>query len=156
MRPRDLLRFLRRAVDVAVNRGHARVTSEDFATAEATYSEELLLSINYELSDVKRDYVDLLYHFIGATWAMSREQAAAKLAAAVGEDNAEDALQLLLWFGFFGISEQSREDPHYSYQVRYNLAKLLAILSRANSQVVIHPAFRLALGANAPYPRLPM
>jgi hypothetical protein len=155
MRPRDLLRFLRRAVDVAVNRGHSLVRAEDLATAEATYSEELLLSINYEVSDVRKEYVDLLYEFIGSPSAMSRDEVIAKLSSAVGKDRAEDALHLLLWFGFLGVTEHGQEDPQYSYQVRYNLAKLIAILNRSSAQAVIHPAFRVALGSG-PTPRLPM
>jgi hypothetical protein len=147
MRPRDLLRFLRRSVDVAVNRGGQRVRSEDFSTAESTYSEDLLTSINYEVSDVRKEYIDLLYHFIGSAPTMSRDEVVAKLLSAVARDRAEDALQLLLWFGFLGVTEGRREEPIYSYQVRYNLAKLLAILNRPDGAVVIHPAFRTALGA---------
>ena len=61
MRPRDLIRFLRKAVEVAVNRGHQRVQADDFTSAESTYSEELLVSINYEVGDVAPLYTDLLY-----------------------------------------------------------------------------------------------
>ena len=34
MRPRDLLSFLRKAVEVSINRGHERVTHDDLSTAE--------------------------------------------------------------------------------------------------------------------------
>ena len=155
MRPRDLLRFLRRAVDVAVNRGNSRVQAEDFVMAETTYSEDLLMSINYEIGDVRQEYLDLLYHFIGDAWAMSRDDVIEKLRDVVGDDHAEDALRLLLWFGFLGVGEGRQEGALYSYQVRYNLGKLLAVLGRPAGVIIIHPAFRKALGTATPASRLP-
>jgi hypothetical protein len=146
LRPRDVLRFLRRAVEVAVNRRHERVHSDDFLTAESTYSEELLLSINYEVSDVAPEYVDLLYDFIGCDELMSRPEVLSRLSSAVGAEKADEALQLLVWFGFLGIKAPGDDEAQYSFQVRYNLNKLLSLLRKDDAQVVIHPAFRSALG----------
>jgi hypothetical protein len=146
MRPRDLIRFLRKAVEVSVNRGHQRVQADDFTTAEASYSEELLLSINYEVGDVSSRYVDLLYHFIGCQTVMAVSEAERIVTAAVGVDNCESALQLLIWFGFFGVLDNERIQPQYAYDIRYNLAKIGALLNAGRAQLVVHPAFRTSLG----------
>jgi hypothetical protein len=55
-------------------------------------------------------------------------------------------LELLVWFGFLGVQEQRQSEPTFSYQVRYNVAKLLAPTSQGKAVFVIHPAFRKALG----------
>src|SRR5207247_52007 len=36
MRPRDLLMFLHRAIETAINRGHSKITSDDLIKAEAS------------------------------------------------------------------------------------------------------------------------
>jgi hypothetical protein len=146
MRPRDLIRFLRKAVEVAVNRGHQRVWADDLTTAEGTYSEELLLSINYEVGDVSTKYVDLLYHFIGCQIVMPVSEANRIISAAVGSDECDSALQLLIWFGFFGVLDNERNETQYAYDVRYNLAKIGALLRAGKAQLVVHPAFRTSLG----------
>jgi hypothetical protein len=49
MRPRDLLRFVHSAVDVAINRRHNRILEEDLVYAERTYSEDLLVETSFEI-----------------------------------------------------------------------------------------------------------
>ena len=146
MRPRDLIRFLRKAVEVAVNRGHKRVEAGDFITANDTYSEELLSSINYELSDVSPKYKDLVYEFIGCNVAMSVSEATNLISAAVGNADYKTALQFLIWFGFLGMLNESDDEPQFAYNMRYNLAKIETMLKRGMAQLVVHPAFRMSLG----------
>ena len=146
MRPRDLIRFLRKAVEVAVNRGHQRVQADDLTTAESTYSEELLLSINYEVGDVSPRYRDLLYSFIGCRNVMQVSEANDLISAAVGDTDCESALQSLIWFGFFGVLDRDSGEQQFAYDTGYNLAKLRVVLSTSRAQLVVHPAFRTSLG----------
>jgi hypothetical protein len=55
MRPRDLLRLLKQSVNVAVNRGHSKVSERDMMQAEKTYSEDQLQEISFELRDISAD-----------------------------------------------------------------------------------------------------
>ena len=146
MRPRDLIRFLRKAVEVAVNRGHKRVEADDFITADSTYSEELLSSINYELSNVSPKYKDLVYGFIGCNVAMSVSEATNLISVAVGKTDYKMALQFLIWFGFLGMLNENDDKPQFAYDMGYNLAKIRAMLKREMAQLVVHPAFRMSLG----------
>ncbi len=146
MRPRDLLRFIRRVVEVAVNRGHGTVESDDFLAAEASYSEEMLQSINFEIKDAAPDCDDLVYYFIGTPWRMAVTDVRRKLSE---KERVEDALQILLWFGFLGI-ETVDGAVQFAYDVRYNVGKLLALVSGGQASLVVHPAFRTALGSEAP------
>ena len=145
MRPRDLLNLLRRTVETAVNRGHDKVTEEDIRTAEKSYSEDMLLSISFELRDIRRQYGDLLYVFLNSNAVVDPDAVRKLLATELPEDSIESVIEVLTWYGFLGILENGHEDPTFAYQIRYNVEKLLAPIRRGKASFVIHPAFRRAL-----------
>ena len=146
MRPRDLLGFLHEAVGTALNRGHDRVLEEDLIKAEGTYSSDLLQSLIFELSDINRDYEDILYTFFQCPAIMSRPEFAQRLEdCGLFEDEGDKLMNLLLWFGFLGVQQRDGGDPLFVYQVNYNLKRLFAGLEEKNASFAIHPAFRTAL-----------
>ena len=139
MRPRDLLRFIRRCVEVAVNRKHDRISAEDLLKAEESYSEDLLLETQFELRDVYRRQADPLYEFLGCNTYLSKVDVMQR----VKDD--EKLIELLVWFGFLGVQEVKSNEPKFSYEVRYNIPKLLAPVEQGRATFVVHPAFRRAL-----------
>lgn len=145
MRPRDLIRFLRKAVEVAVNRGNKVVKEDDFLEADIAYSEDMLMSINYELSDVSRHLDDLVYEFIGCSAVMSVSEVRDKLAESIPKNYRDQALELLIWFGFLGILTVEQKEL-FAYDVRHNLAKINVILKAGKAQLIVLPAFRTSLG----------
>jgi hypothetical protein len=147
MRPRDLLLFLRAAIHIAINRGHSRIDETDLRQAERSYSEDLLLTISFEIGDTYPEYSDLLYAFEGAPAAMTVDEARDRLImlADVPETEVGKVLEMLIWFGFLGVSSSPSTEPKYSYDVQGNMRRLLFPLDRGDSQVVIHRAFRAAL-----------
>lgn len=148
MRPRELLRFLRDCINVAVNRRHEQVTEEDIVFAERSYSDDALVDLAHELKDVRPEFADAPYGFIGvATHIPATEVANALLKACIGRDHREKVIDLLLWSGFLGIYVYPDEE-RYSYQFEHNLQKMKSGLDRY--MYCIHPAFRQALGCVAP------
>jgi hypothetical protein len=147
MRPRDLLQFTRESINIAINRSHTKVTEEDILKAEETYSEDMLVDLNYELKDVSPHYVNLPYAFIGARCVLSRPEVAKILGDVdVPEDKADEAISLLLWFGFLGAYVNA-DDERYSYQYQHDPRLMTAGL--ATFSYCIHPAFRQSLGCQA-------
>lgn len=128
MRPRDLLRFVHKAIEVAINRGHRVVTAADLLKAEAAYSEDMLRGLSFELGDVNPALVDAVYHFIGCPSVMPQDDVRTRLVeGGVPAVDVQSTLEHLLWFGYLGVQDSGRDGlPVYSYQVGYNLAKLLA------------------------------
>jgi hypothetical protein len=149
MRPRDLLSFLHTAIGVSINRGHDRVLAIDIEKAEEAYSEDLLLATAFELRDVTPTMLDVLYNFNRTTPRLTKEQVSDLLTQGNSEHTPDQLINLLLWFGFLGIQESGQDDATYSYQVRYNIEKLLTPISRGRASFVIHPAFRKALQTQA-------
>lgn len=143
MRPRDLLQFLNRAIDVAINRGHERVETEDILQAEKSYSEDILLATMSEILDTHPEYNDILYTFQGAPASMSLDEVSDRLQAAGVSD--DSAVELLIWFGFLGVSSPTFPDVKYSYAVQDNIRRLMYPLENLDGMLVVHPAFRAAL-----------
>lgn len=146
MRPRDLLSFLRRAIEVAVNRGHDRITQDDILMAESHYSDDMLLSTAFELKDIYSFAPNFLYVFLGCSQRLSINKVRDILIEAKFTDqNWEEGLKLLVWFGFLGVEDPTEGEAQFSYHVRYNINKLLAPAKNPNPTFIIHPAYRKAL-----------
>ena len=145
MRPRDLLQFVQRAVEVAINRGHSVVTADDIRYAEKSYSEDLLLAIAFEIQDTYPAYSNVLYQFEGQQPTIKTEELHAIVEqAGVGQSDIPAAVDLLLWYGFLGVRVGSGE-PKYSYDVRHNVERLKALVATSGGEYVVHPGFRAAL-----------
>ena len=151
MRPRDLLQFLSSIVHIAISRGHKRVEEDDIRQGERSYSEDLLLTTSFEIADTYPEYSDLLYAFDGSSAGMSKSEATDRLVniAQIPEEEVDRVLELLVWFGFFGVGPGGAAKEKYAYDVQSNLQRLMYPLRMDDARVVIHPAFRSALGVTA-------
>jgi hypothetical protein len=147
LRPRDVLRFVRECIDVAINRGHDRVTEADIQQAEHAYSEDGFVDITLELKDVNTMYADVPYSFIGASEILSKKEVEERLGEArVPASDYESVIELLLWFGFLGIYV-SADEERYSYNFQYDLKKMRSGLQQY--AFCIQPSFRATLGCSA-------
>jgi hypothetical protein len=145
MRPREILRFIRDCINTAVNRRHEQVTEDDILRAEESYSDDALVDVSLELKDVRPEFSNAPYAFIGAqTHLHPAEVESALLRGGTGipAEQCAAVIDLLLWFGFLGISMYS-EDERYSYQFEHNLQKLKSGVG--HFRYCIHPAFRRSL-----------
>jgi hypothetical protein len=148
MRPREVLRFARDCVNVAVNRRHEQVTEDDILQAERSYSDDALVDLSLELKDVRPDFANAPYAFIGAQTHLSpSDLGIALLKTGITADQIEKVRELLLWFGFLGIYAYPEEE-RYSYQFEHNLQKMKSGIEQFT--YCIHPAFRQSLGCIAP------
>jgi hypothetical protein len=51
-RPRDILNFVRKCIQIAVSQGHDRVEKEDTLAGETQFSADVLNGLHYEMRDV--------------------------------------------------------------------------------------------------------
>jgi hypothetical protein len=150
LRPREVLRFCRECVDVAVSRGHDRVTEGDVLYAEKSFSANALHDLAFDIKDVKAELTDVPYSFIGSESVLSPSDVESRLSnAGVPAKDITQALDLLLWFGFLGIHVSATDEERYSYQYQHDLRKMRLGLLGAYAYC-IHPAFRRELGCAAP------
>ncbi|MGH9873497.1 MAG: hypothetical protein ACRD9S_13685 [Pyrinomonadaceae bacterium] len=121
------------------------MTEADIIQAEVSYSEDAFKDLSLELSDVRPTFADAPYAFIGSKSIMSRAEVATRLLqVSVNADEQSRILDLLLWFGFFGIHVYPDEE-RYSYNFKYDLKRMKSGLP-SQFGYSIHPAFRTALG----------
>lgn len=146
MRPRDILRFVSRCVEVAINRGNSSIEVEDILKAERSYSEDLLLDAAFELQDTWPEFEQILYSFHGSPTTLTSEQLEdTLLQAGVTQDRIADAVETLLWFGFLGATGGGFSEEMYAHKVNYNVRRLLHAIHQGKGSFVVHPAFRPAL-----------
>lgn len=147
LRPRDILNFVRKCINVAVSRDHDRVEQEDIRIAEKEFSEDMLNELWYEIRDVLPETPDLLLEFLGTQCAITRDEVHfALLEAGVVEDQLDRTRDLLIWFSFLGV--RSGDEERYAYQFQHNVSKLRILEKQSDSEArvyVVHPAFRTAL-----------
>jgi len=145
MRPRDLLRYLRACINVAVNRGREKVLDIDILQAEKTYSEDQLQEVSFELHDIAPEYSEIVYLFIGSPSQFTKEELSTRMqSCGLPPSDADKVSELLLWFGFVGVLGGDGEE-HYAYQYQYGVKRMLKGFSN-NPTLIIHPAYRSALG----------
>jgi hypothetical protein len=144
-RPRDLLMFLSEAVQVALDRGHQQITQEDIRQAERGYSETMLVNLLFEIEDTHPEVAEVAYSFQGATRTLGLS-AVRGLVGASAQADVDETIDLLLWYGFLGVRLSASGDEEYSYDVRYNIRRLRHLVETGKATLVVHPAFRTALG----------
>jgi hypothetical protein len=144
MRPRELLRFVRDCINVAVNRRHEQVREEDILHAERSYSDDAVVDLSLELKDVRPDFANAPYAFIGSDMRLlTSEVTIGLMKSRIQAGQIERVRELLLWFGFLGIFVYPDEE-RYSYQLEHNLQKMK--LGIDQFAYCIHAAYRQSLG----------
>ena len=144
MRPRELLHFTRESINMAINHSHTKVTQEDILKAEESFSEDMLVDLNFELKDVSPYYINLPYAFIGSKNVIPLDELVKIIAGVnVPKEKTDEAISLLLWFGFLGVYVNA-DDERYSYQFQHDPKLMTAGIN--DFSYSIHPGFRKALG----------
>lgn len=149
MRPRELVRFLRDCINVAVNRRHEQVTEGDILQAERSYSDDELVDLSLDLKDVRPEFANAPHAFIGSKTRLLHpevESALMKAGTGIAPEYFKKVIDLLLWFGFLGIYVYPDEE-RYSYQYQHNVQRMKGGVE--NFGYCIHPAFHAALGCTS-------
>jgi hypothetical protein len=148
MRPRNVLKLFSHARGFASNLNHNKITESDLEKGARAYSQDLLIELDHELTDVFPAARDLLYHFVDTSSEMSKgEIDRLILEAGIGESDVERIREFLIYYGIFGV-KSGDESVHYIYDVNYDLKVLLVRAARggASLRYVMNPAFVPALG----------
>jgi hypothetical protein len=146
MRPRNVLKIFSHARGFASNLAHAKITETDIEKGLRAYSQDLLVELDHELTDVFPAARDLLYHFIDSTSELDAPTLTRLITEAnLGGDDVERVLEFLLYYGILGI--KTGESTHYIYDVHYDLKALLVRAKRGNLDLryVVNSAFWPAL-----------
>ena len=148
MRPRDVLLFLHRCVQTAINRGHNRIYEEDILFAEKGFSNDMLENLQFEITDLNPEYEDILLAFAGSTAEMTMDDARLLLVVYAGleeTNEADEAIETLVRYGFCGMRSSAFHTATYAFAFSGGYDRLRKALNHDNVTLVIHPAFHRAL-----------
>lgn len=147
MRPRNLLKILAHCRGSAVNLHHERIEEQDIQKGLATYSGDLLIEIDQELTDIDPEATELIYVFQDEGTDFSREDLEVLMDIKnIPVEHVEKIVEFLLYYGFLGIKVADRE-PRYIHDVGYDMKVLKASVEKHRNALryVVNPAFRPAL-----------
>ena len=146
MRPRNVLKLFNHARAFAVNFGKEKIEQEDFFKGLKAYSQDLLVELDRELSDVFPQASNLLYYFIDSTRTLTvQELDKIILEAGIDASDIEAIREFLLYHGVLGLSLENKDQ--YIFDVGYDLKQIQIRLTRLaeNARFVLNPAFIPAL-----------
>ena len=151
MRPRNLLKIFSHSKGFANNFSHNKIEDSDIEKGIRAYSQDLLIELDHELSDVFPATQDILYGFIDhKAIATRREIESTLLAAGVDQESTEKVFSFLIYYGVLGLIIDG--EPQYIFDVNYD-SKILTARSLKQgdgAQFSINPAFWDALGIVQP------
>jgi len=148
MRPRNVIKMFAHAKGFAANLAHQKIQESDLEKGVRAYSQDLLVELDHELTDVFPDSRELLYHFIDAEPQLTGSSLAELIASAgIEASDVQRVIDFLLYYGILGIQDAT-EQVHYIFGVNYDLKVLQIRAARAGGDAVyvMNPAFRPALG----------
>lgn len=147
MRPRNMLKIFLHAKGFASNLSHQRIEETDLEKGVRAYSQDLLIELDHELSDVFPSAKDLLYHFIDTPEELDQSHLEALVkSAGIEAADVERVIDFLLYYGILGV-RSGNDQVHYIYSVNYDLKILKIRAARDRAFLyVINPAFTPALG----------
>lgn len=148
MRPRNVIKIISHAKGFAANLNHQKIEESDLEKGVLAYSQDLIVELNHELSDVFPAAEELLYHFVDCPPELTEEQLQkVMLSAEIDRGDLQKVKEFLLYYGIVGVSGHVSR-VHYIYDVNYDLKVLLIRAERSGdgARYVVNSAFRPALG----------
>ena len=148
MRPRNLLKLFNHCKASASNLQHDMISPEDIEKGVRSYSNDLVIEADQELSNIEPAAADLIYYFIGEDYEFSFEELEMIFEGhSIPEQKYSDLIRFLLYFGFFGV-RIGTGDTNYIFDVGYDMKRLEIPVTKGGSavQYVLNPAFWPALG----------
>jgi hypothetical protein len=147
MRPRNILKIFNHCRGFATNFRHLKIDEEDIEKGVRAYSNDLLVELDHELTDVFPVAQNLLYHFLDVRAVLSDSELEALVrSAGVEQTNVRRVIEFLIYYGVLGL--RTEDGDLYIYQVNYNPRMIEARAQRAGAaaRYVVNPAFWPALG----------
>src|SRR5258705_8932567 len=105
MRPRNVLKIFNHCRGFATNFRHAKIDEDDIERGLRAYSNDLLVELNHELTDVFPAARDLLYHFLDAAALMTTSELSTLMQAQASTPvQGGGVSNFLFFYGFFACA----------------------------------------------------
>jgi hypothetical protein len=149
MRPRNVLKILSHARGFANNFRHEKISEADLEKGVRAYSNDVLVELDRELSDVFPLAKNLLYHFLDSNAALDKHRLASLIIeTGISEQDVPKIIDFLLYYGVLGLMIDG--EAQFIYDVKYDLKILKIRADRAGEHAifVLNKAFWAALSVH--------
>jgi len=148
MRPRNVLKIFKFCRGFAVNLNHEKIEIPDLEKGLKSFSNDLIVEADQELTDIEPAAKGLIYQFIGEGKEYTDEEL--KIILEINDipnDKVDNVIDFLLYYGFFGVKYLDK-DTQYIFDVGYDMQILRTLLkkNRAAIKYMLYPAFWPGLG----------
>ena len=150
MRPRNVLKMFAHSRGFANNFNHSKIDETDIEKGMKAYSQDLLVELDHELSDVFPQVPNILYALLDRpSTATKAELHGLFRSGGLDDESAERVFGFLLYYGVIGL--QTDDGVQYIFDVNYDSKILTTRAQRqgAIAKFVVNPAFWDALGTVA-------
>ena len=147
MRPRNFIKLFSACRGFAVNMRHEKIEAEDIKKGLRSYSIDLLVDADQELTDIEPKAKLSIYQFLGEEKEFSDEDLQILLDSdSLDAQKLEEVIQFLLYYGFLGV-KYLEDEEQYIYDVEYNMEILKTRINKNKKAIsyVFNPAFWPAL-----------
>lgn len=147
MRPRNLISLVSYARSNSINLNHRLITEADILSAARAYSADVTREVGFELRDIYPEADDIFYVFLECKSPITVLNATMLLKEEVDAADPAEIIELLIWFGFFGVRASKSEldkEAVYIYELDYDIKKTLykaENLDNPETLLYINPAF---------------
>ncbi|MHB8124187.1 MAG: P-loop ATPase, Sll1717 family [Desulfitobacteriaceae bacterium] len=145
-RPRDLIHFVQKAIEWAINRGHSEIQEGDLLTAQKSYSAFALEQIIAEYKAEEPWIVDTLRMFTGSMCILNYDKLEDLLSQTItSETEIIRAVVFLVSVGFLGVKFDNNEAA-FEFVTDLESSRTMATLVKNSTQrkryiFKIHPVF---------------
>jgi molybdopterin-guanine dinucleotide biosynthesis protein len=147
MRPRNLLKQIIHCRGSAINLRHEKILEEDIRKGLASYSTDLLIEIDQEITQIDSRAAGLLYVFANERAECSRDDLEVPFdIKKIPSYQIDRIIDFLLYYGFLGVKVVGA-DPKYIHDVNYDMRMIKTTIEKYAKAIcyVINPAFWPAL-----------
>ena len=153
-RPRDLIRFIQKAIEIAISHNHSEIQVDDLENASISYSGFALEQIIAEYKVEAPWITDFLYSFMGEHHVFSFNDLVKKIrkhsVGKLSQNMIIERIVTLISINYMGV-KLNGSPVIYAYNVQEN-SKLCSIIKNATlnkeTLFIIHPVFHKHLNIN--------
>jgi len=147
MRPRNLLKIVGHCRGSAVNLRHSKIQLDDISKGLASYSTDLLIDIDHEITQIDESAAGLIYVFLNERSRCTKDDIGLLMEIkGVSPDKVERITEFLLYYGFLGL-EIAGAEAKYIHDVNYDMRILKTSMEKHPNAMryIVNPAFWPAL-----------
>lgn len=149
MRPRYFLKLFNECRGYAINLQHDKIEEIDIEKGLQTFSNDLLIDADQELTDIEPKAKGIIYQFLGEESEFSHSDLLILFDVnELSEKEAQTIIEFLIYYGFIGVKYLD-DEPHYIFdrEIGYNMQLMKTRMQKNQKAIryVLNPAFWSAL-----------